>query len=336
LPRFKKGTDLNQYKQDLIAYKKRQLDSLNFYTRNHVASKEFINYAKADIANEYVHNLYRPVLNKKTSLQNLPSGYLQDAVLEKNEVSLKYKQALADKYLYTSPHSDFDSVYTNIIQHFSGQDRSFLLSAMIGYYALKQEPEYRTELLEAIKEAPKYVQNPEYLNYIKKAEIYYAKLNHPLPDSVLNHKYLRSFNNNKRITLKELLEHFKGKALYLDFWASWCGPCRMDISHSHRAKQYLAKKNITYIYISRDKDEQAWIKAAKQDSITQNQYLLLDVLHTPLMKYLDINYIPRYVLMNAKHDIIEPTAPRPTIFKDDTSHFDQLKKSVQKMIKETK
>ncbi len=337
-PHFKKGNDLNQYKQALLEYKQKQLDSLLFYTENNSVSEEFINYAKAEINNEYVNSLFSPVKSGFVSISSLPSGYLQDAIPEKDEASLNYKTALSYKYIYcytNNPTSNFDSVYTNIIQHFSGQDKAFLLSAMIGYYALQQKQEYRSGLLQAINEARKYVNEPQYLKYIQKAEEYYTMINHPFPDSVLHQTYLRSFNEDKKITLKELLDQYKGKPIYLDFWASWCFACREDIANSHPVKEYLSKKDVTWIYISRDTDEKAWLKAAKQDSITNNQYLLYDIANSPLLKYLNINFIPRYVLMDAQHNIKEPTAPRPVDSSyESPSTFNKLKSSVQKIIGE--
>ncbi len=338
---FKKGDDLNQYKQTLLEYKQTQLDSLLLYTKNNTVSEGFINYAKAEINNEYVYRLFSPVKSEFVSISNLPAGYLQDAIPEKNEASRAYKTALSYKYIYcytNNPASNFDSVYTNIIQHFSGQDKAFLLSAMIGYYALQQKQEYRSGLLQAINEARKYVNEPQYLKYIQKAEEYYTMINHPFPDSVLNQTYLRSFNEDKKITLKELLDQYKGKIIYLDFWASWCFACREDIAASHSAKEYLSKKDVAWIYISEDTNEDKWLSAAEKDSITNNQYLLYDVVHSPLLKYLNITFIPRYVLMDAQHNIKEPTAPRPidTPLGLNPSKFNKLKSSVQKIIGERK
>lgn len=338
-PYFKKGTDLNQYKQALLAFKKRQMDSLMYYIRNKDVSKDFIDYAKAEINNEYVYRLYTPIENKLVSMPDLPSGYLRDAIPEKNEVSQAYKVALAYKYIYDytpDPISNFDAVYSNIVHNFSGQDRAYLLSTMIGYYALQQKSEYESGLLRAIKEAPKYVNNPQYLSYIRKAEVYYTKINRPFPDSVLTHTYLRSFSENKKITLKELLNHYKGKVLYLDFWASWCSACRNDIAESHQAKQYLAKKNVKWIYISRDTREEQWLNAAEKDSITQNQYLLYNVPNSPLIKYLKVFSIPRYVLMDMQHNIKESNAPRPAVYTGNSSNFDKLKRSVRKITGEMK
>ena len=337
---FKKGDDLNQYKQALLEYKQRQLDSLLLYTKKNTVSEGFINYAKAEINNEYVYCLFSPVKSGFVSISNLPTGYLQDAIPEKNETSLTYKTALFYKYIYcytNNPASNFDSVYTNILHNFSGQDKTFLLSAMIGYYALQQKQEYRSGLLQAINETRKYVNEPQYLKYIQKAEEYYTMINHPFPDSVLNQTYLRPFNEDKKITLKELLDQYKGNPIYLDFWASWCSACRNDIANSHPAKEYLSKKDVTWIYISRDTDEKAWLKAAKQDSITNNQYLLYDIANSPLLKYLNINFIPRYVLMDAQHNIKEPTTPRPVDSSyESPSTFNKLKSSVQKIIGERK
>jgi len=273
-PKVSKGMDLKKYKQSLLNYKKMQLDSLDKYIQNNSVSKGFIEFAEAEIKNEYVYHLFYPVQDKAVSLTELPLAYLLDAKPQKNEVSHACKEALSYKYIYyytSDPVANFDSVYTNIMSNFLGKDRAFLLSAMIGYYALQQDMSYQTMLLKSIQEAPKYVHDAEYLNYIKRAEVYYTMINHPFPDSVLNNTFVRAYGEDKKITLKEMLMRYEGKALYLDFWASWCTACRHDIANAHQAKEYLTQKNVAYIYLSRDTDEQAWLAAAKQDSITQNQ-----------------------------------------------------------------
>ena len=97
--------------------------------------------------------------------------------------------------------------------------------------------------------------------------------------------------------------------VYIDFWASWCSPCREDISKSVTAKQYLKEKDIVFLYISIDRKENSWREAVIADDITQHQYLLLDVVNTPI-SYL-LQSIPRYIILNEERKMVNANAPKP-------------------------
>lgn len=64
------------------------------------------------------------------------------------------------------------------------------------------------------------------------------------------------------------LSSFKGKIVLLDFWASWCGPCRA--SNKHLAKIYpkFKDKGFEIVSVSLDEDRSAWLRAIKQDKIS--------------------------------------------------------------------
>jgi len=147
-----------------------------------------------------------------------------------------------------------------------------------------------------------------------------------LPDSILDKTYLRSFQNNEKITLRQLLGNYKNTAIYLDCWASWCGPCRFVNRESTENKPYLAEK-LAVIYISVDEDESAWLQTAKDDQITENQYLLLDANNSPLNHYLKIRKggIPRFILFNKNHELEILNAPRPT-----GRSFEELKEIIER------
>jgi peroxiredoxin len=69
------------------------------------------------------------------------------------------------------------------------------------------------------------------------------------------------------------LSSFKGKYVLIDFWASWCGPCRAENPNVVKAYQKYKSKNFTVLGVSLDKpaDKQAWLNAVKNDGLEWTQ-----------------------------------------------------------------
>lgn len=105
------------------------------------------------------------------------------------------------------------------------------------------------------------------------------------------------------------LSDFKGKILYLDFWATWCGPCKKESPYFEKMSKEYAGKDIVFIPISTDTNHKAWLNYLNAHAKELKQYNCVDPkLHSEWA----IFYIPRFVLIDKDFNIVDAYAPRPS------------------------
>ncbi len=113
--------------------------------------------------------------------------------------------------------------------------------------------------------------------------------------------------NGKNISSSD----FIGKYVYIDVWASWCGPCKDEIPFLEALKKKLAGKNIVFISISVDDNIEDWKNSLKKESATGIQ-LYAEGWDNVLCKHFKINSIPRFILLDREGNIIKSDADRPS------------------------
>ena len=122
------------------------------------------------------------------------------------------------------------------------------------------------------------------------------------------------------------LNDFKGKVVYVDYWASWCGPCRQQFPYSKELhKKFTTKqlKNIIFLYVSIDKNEEIWKNAVEQNGLGEmTNGLVAGDWGSEIVKFFQINSIPRYMLIDKKGNIVDLNAKRPS---DDAAYDDIIK-----------
>ena len=117
--------------------------------------------------------------------------------------------------------------------------------------------------------------------------------------------------NKKATTLSAIIEANKGRIIYIDFWASWCAPCRAAFPSSRKLHEEFKEKEIVFLYLSTDANFEAWKKANQFEKLNENSYFIINPKTSEYLKKLAIDFIPRYVLINSNGEISNPKAPSP-------------------------
>lgn len=116
---------------------------------------------------------------------------------------------------------------------------------------------------------------------------------------------------------KTKLEDLKGKYIYIDIWATWCGPCRAEIPSLKKVEEKYKGKNIEFVSISVDveKDFEKWKTLVKDKSLGGIQLFADKDWNSDFIKAFGITSIPRFILIDPSGNVVDADAARPSDLK---------------------
>ncbi|WP_296316704.1 TlpA family protein disulfide reductase [Winogradskyella sp. UBA3174] len=118
------------------------------------------------------------------------------------------------------------------------------------------------------------------------------------------------------------LEDLRGKYIYIDVWATWCGPCIREIPSLQKLEKQFEGKNITFVSISVDEGRgykgnsaeayKGWKKMIADKNLGGIQLIADNGFRSQFIQDYKINSIPRFLLIDPDGNIVNADAPRPS------------------------
>lgn len=255
----------------------------------------------------------------KTTEQKIAPVYLKNGFdisiegdAEKFMTSFKYSGYGASNTNYIIAQSEESKNLGNLSSIFSLEEPAFKdkVSALKNTYdsILNSYKDLDTVLVKLAED-----QNKQIFNYI---ESNYA-VNKKTSKGSVSPKF-ENYKDFKGGT--KSLDSFKGKFVYIDVWATWCGPCIREIPSLKKLEKEYHSKNIVFISISTDEArrnggsweaaEKKWRGFVKEKQMTGVQLWAGE--DFSFQQAYQINAIPRFILIDPQGNIVEANAPRPS------------------------
>lgn len=254
-----KSLDANAFKSFLQNQKQKRLAFLENYHSKDGFSRNFYQFARAEITYWYAYQMLNfpwenALANNFDEPQNIPVEYYDFL----SEIPISDNQALPSMN-YTYFLNEFFS-YQVRLKYNEGVSKlelaeKYLNGDVLNYFKAKN---YTT----ACKRGKASGLGQEIKSFIEENdnEIYNSVLRMAYREA----KGIEHGSEAPAFDLKDVngttvsLSDFKGKVVYLDFWASWCSPCVLKMRNSREWKSQFRDKDVVFVYVSLDKNKGAW------------------------------------------------------------------------------
>jgi thiol-disulfide isomerase/thioredoxin len=101
---------------------------------------------------------------------------------------------------------------------------------------------------------------------------------------------------NESITFQEILKKYEGQNIVIDVWASWCSDCIKGMPKVKALQEQFP--DVTYLFISMDKNNEAWTRGIAKYDVKGEHYLTSDGMKGVFGSSIDLDWIPRYMVVD--------------------------------------
>ncbi|RTY89342.1 TlpA disulfide reductase family protein [Flavobacterium sp. GT3R68] len=262
--------------------------------------------------------VFKDSLNVKEGFYQMFDGVEYASLYLKNGFDLKLKMD-AKEFDESLVYSGKGSAENNYLAQSALLDEKFnydnLLTASVADFnkLVGEKKKADFAALEAAKLDPNFVslQKRNIEMSLKGLEKFY---NETQATNKINNSISASFDYENHKGGKTKLEDFKGKYVYIDVWATWCGPCRAEIPFLKKVEEKYHGKNIEFVSISIDalKDHDKWKKFVTDKELGGVQLMADKEWNSDFVKSFGIQGIPRFILIDPNGKVVKADAARPS------------------------
>ncbi len=221
-----------------------------------------------------------------------------------NEVA---KEVLPYDVSRIKDNAAFRACFDSVDNKFTAIPRDYLLSQLM-YAAYKSRIDVDSSYVERYQTTTSNTDLKKLINKVKSQQE-----QNDAKALTISSNSLLSVDGKTTSALENIMAGNKGKIMLVDFWATWCAPCRDEVPYLNKLMQFYPADKFVLLRISIEKEVQPWQKfIIANNTDISNNYLLINPEKSALIKQYEIDEIPRYMLIGKDEKIMNADAPRPS------------------------